>query len=273
MATIQGDTGRGLRLLPTLTAGQALGLLGTAGTVWAEWSMHGPEVARMGLGAIIAVAGLAYTVGRWPLSSDGERLAAWLPRVVRYLLRPRIRVGSTVRGWDGLQEIRGDRFRHEHGWAVVLECAGSDFGLGGPEVAAAAQVAYRELLHALDAPLQVVGTARWVQAVDRPAAWDPALAPPGLASLAEAYAVHWDGLVAARRAVVRRCLFVLSLGPKPGTESIQGALVRFSGRLGLIVRRLDPKDVFGLLRASAGAADPASVDVTGGSYRVRGCRA
>jgi len=268
VATIFGETARGLRLLPALTAGQALGLLGTAGAAWAAWAAPDPGVVRLGLCATTTVLGLAYTVGRWPLHAEGERLAVWLPRLVRYLLRPRVRAGAAVPGWEGLQDLRGDRFRHDQGWACVLECTGTDLGLGGPEVATAAQVAYREVLHALARPLQVVGVSRWLRADDRPAVWDPAAAPPGLISLAQTYATHWDCLVAERRAVVRRCLFVPSLGPDPRPGSVQGALQRFCGRLGLTLHTLRPEEVIALLRTSAGSADPTGGVVTDGSYRV-----
>gem|GEM_PF-3726505 len=278
MPTIQGDTGRGTRLLPSLTAGQALGLLATAAAGWLSCSGHGAAVLRLGRTLPVAVCGTAFTIGRWPPGADGERLAVWLPRLLRYALRPNVRSGARVPGWEGLRDIRQDGIRHDTGWAIVLECTGSGYVLRGPEALAAAQVAYRELLHALEAPMQIVGIARWIRASDRPPLWEPDRAPAGLALIAEAYDAYWERLVQDRRGVVRRSLFVLSMPRAAGAQhahagALEAAVLRFADRLGLSVRRLRGPDLARLLLEAAGASDAGGPIPWAGNYRVGASRA
>ncbi len=275
MATIQGDTGRGMHLFSTITAGQALGLLATAAVGCTIWSLCASMPLRLALSLPAATFGGVYTVGRWPPGPDGERMAVWLPRLLRYWLRPRVRFGAQMPGWEGLCDVREEWLRHDSGWAVVVECTGTDCVARGPEAVAAAQVAYRELLHALEAPLQVVGIARWLRAADRPPLWDPLVAPSGLVPIAEAYSAYWADLVRARRCVARRCLFVLSTRATSGlrrcdAEALQAAMSRFASRLGLSARRIRGAALARLLLESAGASDTTGGAPSTPGYRVGG---
>ena len=276
MATIRTETGRGVRILAQLTAGQTFGLLLTAALAWAVWSSAEPGVARVVLAVWVAAAGGAYTVGRWPPGGDGERVALWLARLARFAWERRVRAGAAAVGWGGVSAVVDGVIRLRGGGAaIVLECQGGDPGLQGPEAALAARVAYGELLHACDRPLQVVGGARWVSSADRPPLWDPGRASSGLAMIAAAYADHWEELVASRRAVVRRCLLVLSVSPEEdgggGRRSpLEAAAGRFGARTGLRMRRLAGPELIAVLRQGAGAADPRPGPGTGDGYRVGG---
>lgn len=278
MATIRTETGRGVRILAQLTAGQTFGLLLTAAAAWAVWSSTEPGVARAVLAAGVAAVGGAYTVGRWPLGGDGERVALWLARLARFAWERRAVAGAAAADWAGVSEVVDGVIRQRGGGAaVVLECRGGDPGLQGPEAAPAARVAYGELLHACDRPLQVVGEARWVSSADRPPLWDPRRAPAGLATVAAAYAGHWEEVVASRRAVVRRCLLVLSVSPEGagggGRQSpLEAAARRFGARTGLRLRRLAGPELIAVLRQGAGAADPRPGPDPGDGYRVGGPR-
>jgi hypothetical protein len=271
--TIYGETGRGLRLLPALTAGQALGLLVTGAWVWAVLRSHLAAPLRLPAALAVGGAGAAYAVGRWPPGPRGERVAVWLPRLLGHALRPRRLAGAGVPGWEGLRELRGRYVRHDGGWSVVLDCAGGDFGLRGEAAEEAARAAYRELLHALESPLQVVGITRSLEAADRPLAWDPERVPRHLAPVAAAYCGYWQELVAARRGVVRRTLLVLSVpgrwpDPPPGLAAAEAAVLHCGARLGLPVRRVAGRELLELLRACAGAWDTRAPATDAFAWRV-----
>lgn len=274
MPTIPGETARGTRLLPAVTAGQALGLLATAAlTRWAA-SGHSALIVRAVRALPVCVGGLAYVFGRWPWGVSGERLAVWLPRVVRYGLTARTRRGGELAGWEGLHELRPEGLWHDRGGAIVLECTVGAQGLTDGEGQAAAQVAYREFLHSLEAPLQVVGTARWIREEDLPPLWDGSRAPGGLEGVVRAYHEHWGQLVATRAAVVRRSLLVLSVpGPRARSAAAtalvrEAAALRFLRRMGLEARRVRGDDLARLVLEAAGAADAGGAVARAEGYRV-----
>jgi ABC-2 type transport system ATP-binding protein len=105
MATIRTETARGVRILAHLTAGQTFGLLLTGAAAWAVWSSAEPGVAGAVLAAAVAAGGGAYTVGRWPLGGDGERVAIWLARLARFAWERRVRAGAAAVGWAGGFEV------------------------------------------------------------------------------------------------------------------------------------------------------------------------
>ena len=270
-------TDRGVRLLPGLTGGQALGLLATGGLSWLAWHGRWPVPVRDICAVLLAAVGATYTLGRWPSGAEGERAAVWLPRLIRRVLAPRTRAGAAVPGWDGLEACAGDLLRHRGGWAAVLEIGGADFLLRGPHAAQAAQAAFRELLHATGSPLQIVGCSRGLSDAERPAGWDGQGAPAPLADLARAYARHWDGLVADGGAVWRRCFIVLcepagTGAPSPCLPAVEAAVVQFGERVGLAVRRIRGSELIALLRESGGAADVAAGWDEGGRWRVSEAR-
>jgi hypothetical protein len=272
---IRAATGRGVRLLPGLTGGQALGLVATGLAAVALWRTAGPLLARASAAGTVSLLGAAYVLGRWPARPDGERLAVWLPRLLRAAVRGGLRAGAAVPGWDGLQDVRGATLRTDGGWSAVLDIEGADFLLRGAAATAGAQAAFRELLHALAAPAQFVVWTRAVRAEDRPEAWDPALAPAALRGIASAYAAFWAGSVAGRTAI-RRTLLVLTAPPGAWEQAARqlataaAAAEHALGRMGLRARRLDAAELPALLREAGGAGDlrvgPAAV----GAWRVEG---
>jgi hypothetical protein len=272
---IYGETARGTRLLPQLTAGQGLGLLGTGALSWILSHLQAAPAVRIAAAAAAACGGTAYVVGRWPPGPSGQRLAAWLPRLVRHALRRRALHGVAVPGWDGLVEVTARYLRHREGWASVFECAGGDAGLRGEGAVEAARAAYRELLHSLDAPLEVVGISRYVGEEDRPWAWGATPAPGALSRVAQMYADYWREVVAARRAVVRRVLLVLT-APGPGARlpaqlgAAEAMLVHAGTRLGLVLRPVVGRELGALLRSCGGAWDPTPADpAEQAAWRVR----
>ena len=272
---IRAQTGRGLHLLPGLTAGQAAGLAATGLACAALWRAGGALPARLAGTGGVAALGLAYVLGRWPARSDGERLAAWLPRILRAAARGGLRAGARVPGWDGLQDVCGDVVRHGGGWSAVLDVGGGDFLLRGPAATGAAQAALRELLHALGGPAQFVVWTRAVRPEERPAAWDPGRAPEGLRAIAAAYAAFWaDG--PGRRAVVRRTLLVLTVGARGPAEAAgnlaasAAAAAACLQRAGLQARRLGGVELAVLLREAGGAADLRAGEPGPGAWRVEG---
>jgi len=272
--TIHGATRRGVRVLPGLTVGQGLGLAATAALAGLLARGAGPAVLRVVAALGAAAAGGAYALARWPPGPAGERLPVWLPRLARHLLGPRLRAGTAVEGWDGLEAL-GDAALRCHGtWAAVLELGGADFGLRGPGAAEAAQSAFRELLHAAGSPLQIVGLSRALCAEDRPADWEPGRAPAALTGVAAAYAEHWTELVRSGRGVLRRTLLVLTAGPDEGAgerlRTLAAAATGSAQRLGLPARRLRGAELRVLLRACGGGADSRCGAPDADSWRVRG---
>lgn len=265
MPTVPAETRRGMRLLPGLTAGQTLGLLATVAAVRAVWAVPLVGPLRVAAAGTVALAGAAYSAGRWPPGPDGERLAAWLPRLSRYVLHPRRRAGQALVGWGGLQELGEAGLRHAGGWVTAVACCGPDWLARGPEAGAAAQVAYRELLQAAEAPLQVVGASRRPQPAECPSCWDPAVAPPALRAIAGWYRGHWGDLVADQRLVVRTCLFLLPAGD----GALPAALERFALRLGWEARSVRGPELVALLLASGGSGAAVAAAAQPG-LRVRG---
>lgn len=265
MPTIPAETRRGLRLLPGLTAGQAFGLLATAAAVRSVWAVPLAGPLRVVAAGAVGLAGVAYSAGRWPPGPAGERLAAWLPRLARYVLGPRRRAGEAMVGWGGLQELGDVGLRHAGRWATVVACSGTDCLARGPEAAAAAQVAYRELLQSAEAPLQVVGASRRPLPAECPHCWDPAGAPPALREIARWYRGHWAGMVDDQRLVVRSCLFLLPTAD----VALPAALERFALRIGWQARPVRGPELVALLLASGGSGAVAAV-VAHPGLRVRG---
>lgn len=256
MPTIHGETDRGLRVLPWLSAGQALGLLATGGAVWLAWRTGWPLPVRTAAASVAAAAGLAYTLARWPAGADGERIATWLPRIARHAFGRRTWAGCSVPGWEGVVAVERDLVRLRGGWSLVVEIEGGDFTLRGAQACAAAQAAVRELLHAAPSPLQVVNVARRLRMGDMPRHMDPERAPAGLEDVAWAYRAQWERLVAERRAVRRTCLLVVTdVERGDRLNAAEAALLRCAGRLGLAARRLSDTALVSLLHELEGAAD------------------
>lgn len=275
MPMIRAETSRGLHLLPGLTAGQAAGLVATGLVCAALWRVGVALPGRLAAESGTAVLGLGYVLGRWPARPDGERLAAWLPRILRASARGGLRAGARVPGWDGLQDVGGDVLRHGAGWSAVLDVGGGDFLLRGPAAAGAAQAALRELLHALGGPAQFVLWTRAVRPEERPASWDPARAPAGLHPIAAAYAAFWADAL-CRRAVLRRTLLVLTVQAR-GKAEAAGSLAAAAAaahaclqRAGLEARRLGGAELAVLLREAGGAADLRAGEPVPGDWRVEG---
>ena len=257
---IYGETQREIRVLPSLSARQLAELLATGAAAWLCLRMPATSWCRYTAGAAVAAAGTLYATLRWPPGPHGERLAVWLRTAARYALSPRTLAGAAIPGWDGLREIRRGRIRHSSGWSAVLECRGGDPALGGEGAAEAAQAIFRELLHSLPGPLQIVGLVRAVTETDRPAAWDPRPAVDPLASAAQAYAEHWAGLVRTRAASVRHSLVVVTVGGPaavalPRLDVAVSAVTQCAARLGLGARRITGAELTVLLRAESGALD------------------
>lgn len=273
MPVIRRPTARGLRLFPGLTGGQLFGLIGTAAGVLAVWHAGGGLGVRLPACAALTAAGTAYVLGRWPATPDGDRLAVWIPRIVRHMLQPAVRAGADVRGWDGLEHVSERVLHHRGGWAMVMEIGGADFGVRGRAATAAAQAAFHELLHGLSGALQIVGTARALRGADRPLAWNPESSPPGLARVADAYAAHWNAIVTRREAFWRRSFLVFTV-PRDAPDAasrmaaMEAAARRFGERTGLPVRRLAGGDLLRLLREMGGAADLRLLEPTGEPWRV-----
>lgn len=260
MPVIYGETSRDVKLLPALSAQQAVELLATGAVAWLSLRAPAPEWARTLLTAGVTVGGTVYAIGRWPLGSNGERVPVWLRRAIGFALGPHTLKGTSVPGWDGIHSIRRGRIRHAAGWSAVMDWSGGDPLLRGPEAAAAAQVIYRELLHAIPGSVQVVGTVRTVTQEDRPPTWSPERACPSLAALARAYAEHWDGWVQARALAVRRTYVVVTVrGPRaealPNLDVATSAVANCAARLGLTARPVQGAELIALLRAESAAAD------------------
>ena len=256
MPVIRGETRRGLRLLPGVRAEQAM-LLGQAAAVGgAEWHLPWSVPARVVLLATTGISGGAAAFWRWPRGPEGETLTAWLPRWLRYLVRPRRLVGPRVAGWDGVEAIGvGGELTTGSGRAVVMECTGP----GGTLLNAPCQGAWRQLLHGVRAPLQVVTECRWPDETDRPLRWRaPAAAGTGPANLRAAYANHWTELLASRRLVVRQSFLVLTAGPGPDVaarlEADRSVAVAALAALNVTPRALRGPEVVALLHRMAGAA-------------------
>ena len=270
MPVIRGETRRGTRLWPGLVADQARWLLVTAAVVWGEWHLTWPPTGRVALMLPTAVAGAAYALVRWPPGPQGERISAWLPRWWRFVLRPRAIAGRAVPGWDGVRAVRPDGvIRIPAGWAMVLECQGDGETVGGDGV----QRAWRQILHGVEGPFQLVSESRWPASAERPPRWDPAAAPEGLRQIATAYGQHWQRLVEERRAVVRRSFLVLTAAATPDAAArltAQGAVATAAAAgLGVRLRALGGPEVVEVLRTAAGAAEGAGPLTAPGVWVVR----
>lgn len=274
MPVIPGATGRGLRVLPRLGLGQAVGILVTivADLVVVRsglsWGM------RLAVAAFTTGAGLTVSVGAWPPGSHGEPAVRWLARLAAYALRGR-RLRKGWRDWLGPMEVTGPYLVHRRSCAAVVECAGVDPALGGDEAWAAVAAAYREFLHALGQPLQVVLVSRWLREADRPSCYQPVLAPTGMADVAAAYAAHWGDLVATRRWVVRQVLLVPSApgwsgGARADIEATVACVQRLATRLGLEWRRLAGDELVCRWREWTGDPCPGPRPEGQPGWRVRG---
>ncbi len=260
MPTIHGETGRGINLLPALSASQAVELLAAAALAWVGSKIPGPSPLRIGSATAIGVAGAVYVFGRWPLGPRGERATTWLRRIATYVRRPRAISGSAVPGWDGVKEIRDGWIRHSFGWSAVLELTGGGLTVQGAGLDTAVHSIYRELLHALSGSLQVVGLVRRLESSDRPVHWGPDSVGPRLTGVAQAYADHWTDLLATRAPALRRTLMVISVPgtgsyPNPDCDAAVAAVTSCLTRLGLTVTSIVGPDLIHLLRQQGGADD------------------
>ncbi len=274
MPQIPGATGRGLRVLPWLGLGQAVGVLVSAGAGLGLLRAQWPWGMRLAAAAFIACGGVALSVGVWPPGPDGEPLGRWLVRLGRYALRRR-GLGGEGRGWPGRLDIAGPYLVHQRGCAAILECGGSDPALGGEGAWEAAAAGYREFLHALEQPLQIVLASRWLREADRPHFYATALAPAGMAGVASAYAAHWTAAVASRRWVVRQVLLVPSApgrnaAGRADVEATVACVHRLALRLGLRCRRLGGDELVHGWREWTGDACPGPVPDGRPGWRVRG---
>lgn len=254
MPVIRGETRRGLRVLPGLRADQAMVVGVAAAVTWGEWHVHWASPLRLALMTLTAAAGAGVALLRWPFGPQGETLAVWLPRWLRYAARPRRLAGPRVPGWDGVQAIwPNGEVRTPAGTALVLECAGAD----GARAAVPAQRGWRELLHGVSAPFQVLVDCRWPDPQAGPASWRRA-GPETPKMLASAYAAHWDELVAQRRVVVRRQYLVLTAPSGPETRARLDAAVGLAtealAAAGVVPRVLAGAEVVALLHQMGGAA-------------------
>ena len=271
MPVIRGETRRGLRLLPGLRADQATLVGVTAAVAWAAWHLACPLAARCALISVTGLLGGGAAFFRWPPGPDGERLVAWLPRWARFFARPRRLVGPRVPGWDSVQAIGIDGQVHTPGRrAVILECSGTGGGLGGD----APQRAWRQLLHGVRAPFQLVTESRWAGAPDRPRRWRPLGAESGVpVAVAAEYAAHWTRLVAERRVVVRRSRLVLT-APAGAAAKAQleadAAVARSAlAGTGVVTRVVPGPEAVDLLHRGAGAAAPVGPLPPPGGWSVR----
>ena len=239
MATIRGATARGLRVTPSLDIGQAA-TLGLGGLLaWAAIRAHWPVPLR-GLGAAgSGAAALLAAVGRWPPGPLGERLPVWAARLVRHALAARdMAAGGYARRW-GARAVGAGWIAAPWGRLRVWVCDGADFASRASGSREAAETAFREFLHALDGPLQVVVSTRFIEAEDRPRTWDPERSPPEIRDAAAAFAEHWAALVASRRVSLRTYLTVLRVDAAAGADAagpapdVEGAFLAFAGRIGL----------------------------------------
>ncbi len=275
MPLIPGATGRGLRVLPRLGLGQAVGVLATAVVCFAMWHAPVPRVVRLPGLAAVAGAGMLLSIGSWPPGPQGEAVVRWLGRLAAYGWRRQARAGTGGGRWCGPVDMVGPYLLHPGGCAAVLESGGLDPALGGDDAWVAAVAGYRELLHALERPLQVVVVSRWLRDADRPTHYRTERVPAGLAEVAATYASHWGGLVAARCWVVRRVLLVAS-APGRGAdaqadiEATVACVQRLAARLGFGCRRLTGDELVAAWREWTGDVCPgARVDGQAG-WRVRG---
>lgn len=264
VATIHAETGRPFRVLPSLDAGQAATLAAAAAVTWLLVRSGMPAGLRVGLGGTAALAGFGLALVRWPPGPAGERLAVWVGRAVAYAARPRRWRGAQLAARLGATALFPPRGPGDQG-PVLLRCDGCDPAGHGPAALEAAQAAFAELLHALDAPVQVVSAARWLQPSDRPAGWDPEVAPAELREAAEHFATHWAALVAQRRTTVRVCLTVIG-GPLGGastggaggraTADAEAAFRGFAARIGLTAEAVRAEEWAAVVAAALGAGPP-----------------
>ncbi len=271
MPVIRGETHRGLRLLPGMRADQATLVAATAAITWAAWHLDWPRPARWAVMTAIALAGGGLAFFRWPPGPHGEALSVWVSRWARFLARPRRLVGARVPGWDAVQALGADGLVHTPGrQAVIMECSGTGSGLAGD----AGQRAWRQLLHGVRAPLELVTEGRWADALDAPARWGTRTAETGVpADVAAEYAAHWTRLVAEHRVVVRRSLLVVTAPAGVAARAQLDAdvdVVRSAlGAIGVVARTIAGPEAVELLHRAGGAAEAVGPLPPPGGWSVR----
>ncbi len=257
---VYGQTRRGVHPLPGVTVNQLATMLLTAAGCWAEWQRPWPVVLRASLALGTAALGLAGALLRWPPGPSGERVTRQALRWALYALRPRVRAGRLVPGWDGVQAICGGLVRTVGGWSLVLEWEGTDVGLAGAGRLEAMHAAWQEILHGLGHTAQVVVQARWLAAGDVPPRWSSPDRPGPALEIALAYRRLWEDVVRQQRALVHRCFIVVEAPPGSDAaqrlQASQEVLQTAMRRMGLRVRALPDAELAQMLREASGAAAP-----------------
>ncbi len=275
VATIRGETDRGLRVLPGVDVGQAALLALTAALAWVLWRLRLPVPARAALMTLTGVLGATLALARWPPGARGQRVTVWLWHGARFAAHPRLLRGAAVAGRAGIEALTPAGLRRDDQDCRVLFCEGRDHAAQGMGALEAAQAAYLEFLHGADGLVQVVSLSTWLTEADCPVAWEPATAPAELRVVAASYRAYWREAVAGRL-LRRTCAAVLAPPPAPLASAAGGraaaeteaAFRAATERMGLAPEAVSPGELARRLRVLLGAAPSAGAPPEAGFWRV-----